>query len=199
MQETKELQVWSLGLAHAPEKETATYSSIHAWKNPMDRGAWWATVQRVAKSRTWMNDWACIFFNQNPSPFAPFVELGWFPALEIWAPLSHKQTAKTGPGAHISVTLSCSWAKMTHATMHLWMLWAFPSWLWQSKEPPAKEKDSRARTPRAHTQGIRRVQGLGSDAWRPCLCCSTLPSDRHGDQGSHPLPAGLALGWVARK
>ena len=28
------------------------YSSL---ENPMDRGAWWATVYRVTKSRTWMN------------------------------------------------------------------------------------------------------------------------------------------------
>ena len=26
------------------EKEMATHSSILAWKNPMDRGAWWGTV-----------------------------------------------------------------------------------------------------------------------------------------------------------
>ena len=45
-----------------------------------------------------------------------------------------------GPSAHISATLSCSWAKMTHATMHLWILWAFPSWIWQSKEPSRQTK-----------------------------------------------------------
>ena len=28
----------------------ATHSSILAWRIPMDRGAWWATVYRVAKS-----------------------------------------------------------------------------------------------------------------------------------------------------
>ena len=28
------------------------YSSL---ENPMDRGAWWATVYRITKSRTWMN------------------------------------------------------------------------------------------------------------------------------------------------
>ena len=32
------------------EKEMATHSSILAWKNPMDGGAWKATVQGVAKS-----------------------------------------------------------------------------------------------------------------------------------------------------
>ena len=30
----------------------ATHSSILAWRIPMDRGAWWVTVYRVAKSRT---------------------------------------------------------------------------------------------------------------------------------------------------
>ena len=34
------------------EEEMATYSNILAWKNPMDRGAWWATAQTVAKSQT---------------------------------------------------------------------------------------------------------------------------------------------------
>ena len=32
-----------------------TYSSIVAWRIPMDRGAWWATVHRVAKSQTWLS------------------------------------------------------------------------------------------------------------------------------------------------
>ena len=27
----------------------ATQSSILAWRTPMDRGAWWATVRRVVK------------------------------------------------------------------------------------------------------------------------------------------------------
>ena len=30
----------------------ATHSNILAWRIPMDRGAWWATVHRVAKSQT---------------------------------------------------------------------------------------------------------------------------------------------------
>ena len=30
----------------------ATHSSILAWRIPLDRGAWWATVHRVAKSHT---------------------------------------------------------------------------------------------------------------------------------------------------
>ena len=34
------------------EEGMATHSSILAWRKPVDRGAWQATVHRVAKSRT---------------------------------------------------------------------------------------------------------------------------------------------------
>ena len=45
----QELQVWSLGQKGPLEKEMATHSSILAWRIPMDRGAWRATVHGVAK------------------------------------------------------------------------------------------------------------------------------------------------------
>ena len=41
MQET---QIQSLGQEDSLEKEMAAHSSILAWKNPMDREAWWATI-----------------------------------------------------------------------------------------------------------------------------------------------------------
>ena len=34
------------------KKGTATHSSILAWRIPMDRGAWQATIHRVTKSQT---------------------------------------------------------------------------------------------------------------------------------------------------
>ena len=46
MQET---WVRSLGGEDPLEKEMATHSSILAWKNPMDTGAWWAMVHGVAR------------------------------------------------------------------------------------------------------------------------------------------------------
>ena len=49
MQET---WVQSLGREDALEEGLATHSSILAWRIPMDRGAWWATVHGVVKSRT---------------------------------------------------------------------------------------------------------------------------------------------------
>ena len=52
----QETQVQSLGWEDPLEEEMATHSSILAWKNPMDRGAWWATVYGVAKSQTRLSD-----------------------------------------------------------------------------------------------------------------------------------------------
>ena len=49
-------QVQSLGWEDPLEKEMATHSSILAWRIPMDRGAWRATVLRVSKCWTQLND-----------------------------------------------------------------------------------------------------------------------------------------------
>ena len=45
----RETQIWFLGQEDSLEKEIATHSSIFAWRIPMDRGAWWATVHGVAR------------------------------------------------------------------------------------------------------------------------------------------------------
>ena len=47
MQET---WVQSPGWEDTLEEVMATHCSILAWRIPKDRGAWWATVHRVAKS-----------------------------------------------------------------------------------------------------------------------------------------------------
>ena len=48
------LETWvqSLGWEDSLEGDMATHSSILAWKIPMDRRAWWATVHGVTKSQT---------------------------------------------------------------------------------------------------------------------------------------------------
>ena len=56
-----ETWVQSLGQEDLLEKEMATHSSTLAWKNPMDRGAWWARVHGVAKSRTQLSDCTLTF------------------------------------------------------------------------------------------------------------------------------------------
>ena len=62
-----ETQVQPLGQEDPLELEMATHSSILTRNNSMDRGAWWATVHRVAKSQTcrsahtvicWVHEWA---------------------------------------------------------------------------------------------------------------------------------------------
>ena len=49
---TWETTVQSLGWEDPLEEGMATHSSILAWRIPMDRGAWRATVHRVTKSQT---------------------------------------------------------------------------------------------------------------------------------------------------
>jgi len=48
------LETWvqSLGWDDPLEEGMATHSSMLAWRIPMDRGAWRATVQGIAKNRT---------------------------------------------------------------------------------------------------------------------------------------------------
>ena len=48
----RETQVRSLGWEDPLEKEMATHSSILAWKNPTDGGAWRAKAHGVTKSQT---------------------------------------------------------------------------------------------------------------------------------------------------
>ena len=47
-----ETWVQSLAWEDPLEESMATHSSILAWRILKDRGAWWATVHRVKKSRT---------------------------------------------------------------------------------------------------------------------------------------------------
>ena len=51
MQGTQDTWVRPLGEKDPLEEGMATYSSIHAWRT-MGRGAWWATVYKIAASRT---------------------------------------------------------------------------------------------------------------------------------------------------
>ena len=51
-----ETWVPSLGWEDPLEEGMATHSSILAWRIPMDRGAWQATVHEVTKSQTQLRD-----------------------------------------------------------------------------------------------------------------------------------------------
>ena len=51
-----ETWVQSLGWEDPLEEGMAIHSSILAWKIPMDKGAWRATVHQVTKSQTQLSD-----------------------------------------------------------------------------------------------------------------------------------------------
>jgi hypothetical protein len=52
MQKTQEMWVQFLGGEDSLEEGMATRSSILAWEILRNRGAWWAAVHRITKSRT---------------------------------------------------------------------------------------------------------------------------------------------------
>ena len=56
MQGTLEMQVRSLGQEDPLEKEMATHLWHSCLKNPMDRGAWQATIHGVEKNLTGLSD-----------------------------------------------------------------------------------------------------------------------------------------------
>ena len=51
-----ETWVRSLGWEDPLEEGMATHPSILAWRMPMDRGTWWATVHGVAESWTQLSN-----------------------------------------------------------------------------------------------------------------------------------------------
>ena len=61
MQEMQETQFQSLDHEDPLEEGMATHSSVLAWRKPMDRGAWQATVYRVTKSRTQLK-WLSMYY-----------------------------------------------------------------------------------------------------------------------------------------
>ena len=88
-----ETWVRSLGWEDPLEEGMATHSSILAWRIPMDRGAWWATVTGSQRVR---HDWATkhstaqswfILLNWN---FVPLISNAPFPLLLV--PGNHDST-----------------------------------------------------------------------------------------------------------
>ena len=52
LSEMQETQVQSLSWEDPLEESMATHSQYSCLENPLDRGAWWATVHGAAKSQT---------------------------------------------------------------------------------------------------------------------------------------------------
>ena len=56
------MRVWSPGREDPLEEETATHSSLLAWKNSTDRGTSWTTVHRVPKSEARQSTHTCKIY-----------------------------------------------------------------------------------------------------------------------------------------
>ena len=61
MQEMQEMRVWSLVWEDSPGGGNGDPFQYSCLENSMYGRAWWATVHRVAKSQTWLRDWAHTF------------------------------------------------------------------------------------------------------------------------------------------
>ena len=62
---TQGMQVLSLGWERSPGEGNGNPLQYSCQGNPMDRGAWWATVQGVTKSWIRMNDWHFFHFHMK--------------------------------------------------------------------------------------------------------------------------------------
>ena len=86
----QETQVQFLGLENPLEKEMATHSSILAWGNPIDRGAWQATVHGIFQEG--ILEWAAISFSRGSSQprdrplslMSPALSGGFFTTSTAW-------------------------------------------------------------------------------------------------------------------
>ena len=63
--EMREMPVRSLGEEDPLKKEMAPYTSILAWRIPMDRGAWRATVHGILQAR--ILQWVAVPFSRGSS------------------------------------------------------------------------------------------------------------------------------------
>ena len=55
------------GLGRSPAERNGNPLQYSCLENPMDRGARWATVHRVAKSRTRLSEFTSLHFSDSPN------------------------------------------------------------------------------------------------------------------------------------
>ena len=79
----RETRVQSLGWEDLLDKEMATHSSILAWKNPIDGGAWQATVNGVAKSQTQLSDFIRMKIFHGKALYSLSLQALWYSGREL--------------------------------------------------------------------------------------------------------------------
>ena len=108
------------GWGRSPEGGNGSPLQCSCLGNPMNRGAWWSTVYGVAKSQTWLSDWACTHNCSTCEGQGPFT---WDREAGAWRRVS-----------------SCAWALGSLSQMSrvpsqsfVWTLSSFPHTLTLSK------------------------------------------------------------------
>ena len=164
-----EMRVWSLGREDPLEKGMATHSGIPAWRIPMDRGVWGATVNEVAKSQTRLSDWH-------------FQEQARVPSVQP-APLCTLEGGTVSPALH-----SEAWGRRQAVVLQEQCRWrqpqdvspaSDPASLWGPRRPPEAELSLYVATVtsswglRGAHSGMKRRKGvtssgLGAYVWRAC-------------------------------
>ena len=70
------------GSGRSPGEGNGNPLQYSCLENPMDRGAWWPTVHRVTKSRTWLSDFTHGLLQGTNSPCSfKFLMMGFKPSL----------------------------------------------------------------------------------------------------------------------
>ena len=62
------------GLGRSPGEGNGYPLQYSCLENPMDRGAWWATVHGITQSWTWLSDWHCIYVHKDRQFFVSWGE-----------------------------------------------------------------------------------------------------------------------------
>ena len=63
------------GLGRSPGEGNGNPFQYSCLENPMDGGAWWATVHGIAKSRTQLNDFTSLHFIIKINNFEKFIKI----------------------------------------------------------------------------------------------------------------------------
>ena len=118
-----EFQIFYEGTAASGEGH-GNPSSILAWENPMDRGAWWATVHGVTESRIWLT---AVLWRWNTIPHFQVwaAHSNFFPKRTDWKRVGKRLTLQWR-----SLTPSARWSRSTSAeVIDRWdyVKWHFPS------------------------------------------------------------------------
>ena len=122
------------GLGRSPAGGDGNPLEYSCLENPMDRGAWWATVHGVTQSRTRLRDWAPIHAHETfKSKFFALLCLFIFAYGSSVAPASFVQKTIFPP-----LNCFCTFVKNNFAIfvwMCFWALCSFPS-IYASVLPP---------------------------------------------------------------